>query len=198
MGEVAVLGLNTRMGSTDSVTMPETRSRIMKQGLRALLVATQLAAAGLSVAQTNTRPTAIQQSPSIQANASPAAARTTGPTQPAIAVSPRSLSFAPVTVGETSNLAFTLKNVGVGTLTGAAKVSAPFSIVGGSPYVLGSGQSQVITVQYRPKASGLNVAVVLLTGGDGASITVAGSAIPAPAATPAPAPPQNLRLIAGR
>ena len=168
----------------------------MKKGLCGIFVATQLMGAWLTVAQTNTHPTTRQQSSTIQVNSSPVAAASTGRTKPTIAVSPRSLDFASVAVGGASHVTFTVQNVGVGILTGAAKVSAPFSILGGSPYALGSSQSQVITVQYAPMTTGMNITVVRLTGGGGAAITVAGSAVPAPPA--APAPPQTLRLLAGR
>jgi len=173
----------------------------MKERLCGVFVAAQLMGAWSAVAQINTHPTTRQQSAVIQVNTNPVAAVSTGRTNPAIAVHPRSLDFASVAVGGTSMLSFTVQNVGVGALTGAAKVSTPFSIAGGSPYVLGSSQSQVITVQYAPKATGMNMTVVLLTGGSGTNIT-AGSAVltpPAAPATPArPAPPQNLRLVAGR
>jgi hypothetical protein len=168
----------------------------MKKGLGGILVATQLMGAWFAVAQTSIHPTTKHKSSANQINSSPVAAVSTSRTQPAIAVSPRSLDFASVMVGGTSHLTFTVQNVGVGILAGVAKISGPFSIVGGSPYVLGSSQSQVITVQYVPKATGMNITVVRLTGGGGASITVAGSAVPAP--RPAPAPPQSLRLLAGR
>ena len=168
----------------------------MNKGLCGILVATQLMGAWPAVAQTNTPTTTKRQSSAFHVNSSPVAAVTTGRTNPAIAVSPRSLDFASVPVGGTGNLAFTVQNVGVGILTGAAKVSAPFSIVGDCSYALKSSQCQVITVQYEPKATGMNITVVLLTGGGGASITVAGLAVPTPPA--APAPPQNLRLVARR
>ena len=168
----------------------------MKKAFCGILVATQLIGAWFAVAQTNTHATPRQQLSAIQVNTGPVAGVSAARTNPAIAVSPRSLDFASVAVGGTSRLAFTVQNVGVGILSGAAKVSAPFSIVGGSPYVLANSQSQVITVQYGPKATGLNITVVRLTGGRGASITVVGSAIPAPHADPAP--PQSLRLLAGR
>jgi len=113
-----------------------------------------------------------------------------------IAVFPRNLDFAPVAVGRSGSLAFTVQNAGAGTLAGAAKVSAPFGILGGTSYALEGSQSQVITVQYLPQATGMNVAVIRLTGGGGASITVSASAVPAPPAAPARRP--NLRLIAGR
>ena len=125
-----------------------------------------------------------------------AAAAGTGPANAAIAVSQRTLDFAPIGVGKSRNLSFTVQNVGAGILTGEAKVSGPFSVVGGSPYVLGSSQSQVITVKYLPKAAGMTVTGVILTGGGGARVTVAGSAFPDRSG--APAPPTNLRVLARR
>jgi hypothetical protein len=180
-----------------SVKMSEDqRQMTMKKGLCGLLVATQLMGAWFAFAQTDTRPAPKRQSSIIQANTTPVTAVGTGRTNPAIGVSPRNLDFASVAVGETSSLTLTVRNVGADVITGEAKVSTPFSILGGSPYVLRNSQSLAITVQYAPKATGMNIAVVRLTGGGGASVTVAGAAVPAPPA--APAPPQNLRLVAGR
>ena len=168
----------------------------MKSPLCGILVATQLMGVWLAGAQTNIHRTTEQKPSAIQAKPSRAVAVSTGRANPIIAVFPRSLDFGSVTIGRTSILTFTVQNMGSGILAGAAKVSAPFSIVGGSPYTIGSSQSQGITVQYLPKATGLNMTVVLLTGGGGASLTVAGSAV---AARPArPAAPSNLRLLAGR
>ncbi len=160
-----------------------------------ILAGTQLMGVWLAAAQTNTRPATKPQSYAVQANPGPVATAATAPAKPAIAVSPRTLEFAPVGVGKSRNLSFTVKNVGAGTITGDAKVSAPFRVIGGTPYVLQKAQSQVITVEYLPRAAGMNVSVVVLTGGGGASITVAGSAFP-PRRT-APAPPKNLRMLAG-
>ncbi len=150
----------------------------------------------LAGAQTNAHPAAARESAAVQVNASRAAAVNTGRTNPAIKVSARSLDFGSVAIGRASTLTFTVRNMGSAILAGAAKVSAPFSIVGGSPYVLGSAQSQEITVQYLPTATGLNMTVVSLTGGGGASLTVAGSAVAAPRVRPAA--PSNLRLLAAR
>jgi hypothetical protein len=172
------------------------RGGAIKKRICGILVATQLMGVWLAAAQTNTHPTTKQQSYAIQVSPRPVAAAGTGRANPAIAVFPRTLNFAPVGLGKSRNLTFTVQNVGTGILTGEAKVSAPFSVIGGSPYVLGSSQSQVITVQYLPKAAGMNVSVVVLTGAGAASVTVAGSAFPARPA--APAPPKNLRMLAGR
>ena len=174
------------------------RHASMKTGLCRILVATQCLGGWLAVAQTNTCPLTSGRSSANQANAGRAASVSTGRTNPAIAVSPRSLDFGSVLVGRASTLSFTVQNLGGSILTGAARVSAPFSVVGGSPYVLRSSQSQVITVQYVPKATGMNMTVVSLTGGGGASLTVAGSGarVRVPVRPAAPAPPQNLRFIA--
>ncbi len=186
----------------------------MNKGLCSILVATQLMGGRFAVAQTDARPATKSRSSATPSSIPPIAGTSLDRSNPAISVSPRGLDFASVRLGATKNLTFTVRNVGQGILTGTAKVSAPFRIVGGGTYVLGSSQSQVITVQYEPKATGLHMTVVLLTGGGGSSVTVAGSgflATPALRRAPAapirpaspipptgPAPPQNLRLFAGR
>jgi hypothetical protein len=168
----------------------------MEKRLCGILVATQLMAPWFAVAQTNTHLATAPQHLAIQANARPVGTVSTSPGNPAIEISARSLDFATVALGRTGTLSFTVQNPGRSTITGEAKVSAPFSIVGGSPYVLGSMQSQVITVQYTPNSTGMNVTVMRLTGGGGATITVSGIAFPARHA--APAFPRNLRLLAVR
>ena len=174
----------------------------MKKRLCGVLVATQSLGTWFAVAQTTTPTTPRQQLSAIQVNTTPAAPVSTGRTNPAIAVSHRILDFPSVAVDRASKLSFRVQNVGGGILSGAAHASPPFTIVSGSPYVLRNSQSQVITVQYVPTAIGMNITVIRLTGGGGASITVAGSAVPtapaAPASPPAPARPLNLRLVAGR
>ena len=183
------------------VKMSDQKHTAMTRNLFGILVAAYWMGAWFAVAQTNTHPSTRPQSSAIRVNSSSVAAVGTGRTNPAIAVSPHSLDFASVAVGESSSLSFTVENVGAAILTGAAKVSAPFRIIGGSPYVLGSSQSQVISVQYVPKVTGMNMTVVRLTGGGGANITVVGSAVrtapPAPTPPTLPAPPQHLRLVAG-
>jgi hypothetical protein len=94
-----------------------------------------------------------------------------------------------------------VQNAGASAVTGTANISPPFTILRGSPLVLKPAQTQVITVQYAPKAAGMHMTVVHLSGADGASVTVMGSAaqrVPtAPAGRPrAPTQPQGLRLIA--
>lgn len=101
----------------------------------------------------------------------------TGPvTNAAISVSPPSLDFGSLAVGQSTNLTFTVRNAGAGTLSGAASVGLPFSIVSGGTYSLGSNQSQTVTVRYAPTAAGNHSQSVAFTGADGAMATVSGSA----------------------
>ena len=200
MGGVAAGRPETRMRSVLVRKSKDQEHAIMRTGLCSLLVATQWIGTWVSVAQTNSHPTPRHQSAAIQVSTCPVAAVSAGHANPAMAIAPRALDFGSVAVGDTRTLAFTVQNAGVSMLNGAAKVSAPFRIVSGSPYALGSAQSQVITVQYVPKAVGMNMAVVLLSGGDGTRITVVGSGAraPAPVRRTAPAAPGNLRVFAGR
>ncbi|SPE58134.1 exported hypothetical protein [Verrucomicrobia bacterium] len=168
----------------------------MEKHVCGILVATQLMGAWLAAAQTKTYSTTEQHPSAIHVIAKSVAAVSTGDTDPAIAISARYLDFATVPVGGTSTLSLTVQNAGGGIIAGEAKVSAPFSVIRGSPYVLGSSQSRVITVQYRPYMAGMNMTVMRLTGGGGASITVSGSAFPARRGEPAL--PRNLRLLAVR
>ncbi|HVM51373.1 MAG TPA: choice-of-anchor D domain-containing protein [Candidatus Acidoferrum sp.] len=100
---------------------------------------------------------------------------------PAIAITPSSLSFGSIQVGATSNRTFTVQNTGGGTLSGSASVSAPFSIVSGSPYSLTANQGTTVAVRYSPTSAGSNSQLVSFSGGAGASGQVSGSSYPPPA-----------------
>ncbi|HWB01667.1 MAG TPA: choice-of-anchor D domain-containing protein [Verrucomicrobiales bacterium] len=106
---------------------------------------------------------------------------------PALGVSPASLNFGTLQPGQTADGTLTVQNTGGGTLTGAASVGAPFSIVSGGTYSLTAGQTQAVKVRYSPAAEGTHSANVSLTGGAGFTAPVSGTAtgIPAIAVTPA-------------
>ena len=116
--------------------------------------------------------------------------RTQGAGSPIISVTTTSQSFGTVAIGTTANLAFTVENIGGGTLAGSASlgaqsnfvvVAAPFSIISGGSYSLGAGQSQTVTVSFTPTAAGTNSQTITFSGGAGASVTLNGTAaIPAP------------------
>lgn len=101
----------------------------------------------------------------------------TSPGNAVVAVSPGSYNFGTVRTNSTQTVAFTVQNIGGGTLAGNASVpSAPFSIVSGGSYSLGAGASQVVTVRYAPTAAGSASQTVTFTGGGGASASVSGTA----------------------
>ncbi len=104
--------------------------------------------------------------------------------QPVIAVTPASQNFGSLTVGSSADRSFTVTNTGAGTLSGAASVPLPFSIISGTPYSLGSGQSQVVTVRYTPTAAGTHVQSVTFTGGAGAVCSATGVATNPPVPQP--------------
>ena len=91
----------------------------------------------------------------------------TGGAAPVIAVTPSSLSFGTVIVGTSKDLTFTVKNSGAGTLTGSAATSAPYSIVSGGSFTLGSGASQRVQVRFTPTAPGSASGTVVFTSNAG-------------------------------
>ena len=114
-------------------------------------------------------------------------------TNPVISVTPDSLDFGGQDLGSSTDLSFTVKNTGDGTLSGAATVPAPFSIVSGGTYNLGQSESQQVVVRYHPTAAGSHSAAVTFTGGAGATRPVSGfSPKSVPTDTPVPTtPPSN-------
>jgi hypothetical protein len=86
-------------------------------------------------------------------NASGTVSGTGGP-PPVMSVTPASQSFGMVAVGSSKDLTFTVQNVGGGTLTGSASTVAPYSIVSGGSYSLGSFASQAVVVRFTPTATG--------------------------------------------
>lgn len=98
-------------------------------------------------------------------------------TNPVIAItSSSSVNFGWVRVGTTGfGFVANVKNIGEGTLTGTATVSAPFSVVNGS-YSLTNNQSHSVTIFYTPTAPGSQSGSVVFTGGGGSSVSVSGVA----------------------
>ncbi len=73
-----------------------------------------------------------------------------GKTGPQVVVSPSGISFDDTPVGQSTTKTFNIINDGGGTLTGSVSAPAPFSIVSGSPFSVGAGQSQTVTVRFSP------------------------------------------------
>ncbi len=99
-----------------------------------------------------------------------------GNTNPVVVVSPSSLDFGTIAAGASTNLTLVVQNTGGGTLTGSASVSAPFQIVSGGTYSLGSNQTQTITVKFNPNAAGTYNQTISFTGGNGTSAGITGTA----------------------
>jgi len=93
-----------------------------------------------------------------------------------IALSPGALSFGSISVGSTTNRTVSVQNTGGGTLAGSASVTAPFSVVSGSPYSIGAGLSQIVTVRYSPTITGTNTQSISFTGATGTNAILSGSA----------------------
>ena len=91
-----------------------------------------------------------------------------------IGISPSKLDFGGVLLGLSTNLSFTIQNLGTGILTGNATVIVPFRIVAGGFYSLTAGQSQIVTIGYSPTSAGTNTQTVSFTGGNGANAELDG------------------------
>ena len=124
------------------------------RGVGITLVVALLAVPGTAVGQTN-----------------PGDGSTSG--GPVIAVSPGGLDFGLVGVGRTKDLTLTVRNAGGGLLQGKVAAEAPFSVEEPA-YSLHSGQSQSITVRYRPTGPGTNQQPLLFTGGGTAKVPALG------------------------
>jgi hypothetical protein len=97
-------------------------------------------------------------------------------TNPVSVVSPGNLDFGAVVTNSSTNQVIIVQNTGGGTLTGTASVLAPFQIVSGGSYSLGSNQTQTVTIGFNPTVAGTFSQTVTFTGGNGASVGVTGVA----------------------
>jgi len=98
------------------------------------------------------------------------------PVSPIISVTPESIDFGAVEVGDSSQRTFTVTNIGAGTLDGEATVAGDgFAVLSGSPYSLSAGQSSLVTIEFTPTASGSFQGTVTFTGGGGTSRSVIGT-----------------------
>lgn len=98
----------------------------------------------------------------------------TNSASPVILVSTASLDFGTVLTNTGTNLTLTVQNTGGGTMTGSASVLAPFQIISGANYSLGSNQTQTVTVGFNPTAAGTFSQPISFTGASGASATLSG------------------------
>ena len=109
------------------------------------------------------------------------------PAPPAqLSVSPSSLNFGSVLVGQTNKQNLQVVNTGGQTLTGSASASAPFAIASGSPLNLPAGQTGTVAVSFAPGIAGSysNVVVFSSNGGNSTNTVTGTGFVPAPPAAP--------------
>jgi hypothetical protein len=86
---------------------------------------------------------------------------------PQIRVSPTSLSFSEVKVGNVKELSFTIQNTGTDKLTAnVGSPAAPFSLTGGGSLNLEPGASKTLKVSFKPTAAGKFTAAITITSND--------------------------------
>ena len=102
-------------------------------------------------------------------------------TNPEIGVTPASLSFGSVTIGNSSDLNFTVQNTGTGNLSWAVSgIDAPFSVIGTGSGSLGAGATATVTIRFTPTVAGAASDTASFTGGSGASRNVTGTGVAPP------------------
>ena len=97
---------------------------------------------------------------------------------PAISLSSPSLDFGSVTVGQTKDLAVTVRNTGTAslTVTGAASGNTSFTVTAPAlPFTVAAGGQQSLTVRFAPRAAGAQSATLTIASNDTAhsGVTVA-------------------------
>jgi hypothetical protein len=105
----------------------------------------------------------------------------------ALSVSPASLTFANVTIGDTAAQAVTVTNDGDGILVGSALISgsvdfgvsllAAGNLLGRIDYNLDPGESLTFFVFFTPSVAGARTGTLTLTGGGGATVALAGTGV---------------------
>ena len=92
---------------------------------------------------------------------------------------PSKIDFGPVCVNVTSNISFTVKNVGFGVITGQLQnIAAPFAIQGNTNYILSSLESTDYGCFFTPSGPGFFTNILSLTGAESNTIMLTGSAAP--------------------
>lgn len=85
-------------------------------------------------------------------------------------------SFGSVTTGTAVDRTFTVQNTSAASISGAATVAAPFSVVSGGTFTVAAGASQTVTVRFQPATVGTFASNVIFTvGSDTVSRSVSGT-----------------------
>ena len=121
----------------------------------------------------------------INGNESACSGSASGVARPDFSVTPSATtSFGGITAGSAVDRAFTVENTSSVSISVAASIGAPFSIVSGNSFSLAPGASQTVTVRFRPTTVGTFAGnVVFIAGGDSVSRGVSASATAGATAT---------------
>lgn len=95
-------------------------------------------------------------------------------------VSPASLDYGSVKVGNNSNRSFAVINTGTQSLSGTASAAQPFDVIAGSSYVVLPGLTSTVTVTFSPIAAGVFTGQVIFAsnGGNSTNIVTGSGVIP--------------------
>src|SRR5262249_14739684 len=94
---------------------------------------------------------------------------------PVLSVSPASLNFGSLIIGQSNTLTFQVVNSGAQNLNGTATTVAPFTILGGSPINLAPGQTGLVSVAFAPASAAIfNNSVVFTSNGGNSTNSVTG------------------------
>jgi PKD repeat protein len=97
---------------------------------------------------------------------------------PQLSLSPPSLNFGPLIIGQSTTQSFQLVNTGGPNLNGSAATTLPFAIQGGSPFSLTPGQTGLVAVSFSPtNAASFSNLVVFTSNGGNSSNSVTGTGL---------------------
>lgn len=96
--------------------------------------------------------------------------------EPVLQVTQSEINFGPQFTNTFSTNTFNVTNIGTGTLTGAATVSAPFHITNGA-YSLATGAGTNIGIYYNPTTAAFSTQAVSFSGAGSVSVNVRGVSI---------------------
>ncbi|MBM4118095.1 choice-of-anchor D domain-containing protein [bacterium] len=84
--------------------------------------------------------------------------------EPICQVTPASLDFGDLAVGNAANLSFTIKNIGAGLLVGIVSEDCPdfWITAGAGPFSLSTNQTRTVTVRFAPSAPGPQTCAIAL------------------------------------
>jgi PKD repeat protein len=93
----------------------------------------------------------------------------TGLTPPYLSVSPGTLNYGSLVIGQTSNQLFSVINTGQVTLTGTTAVGLPFAAASNASYTVAGGATGLVLISFSPSAAGAVAGNLVFTSTGGVS-----------------------------